>query len=431
MRRRIQATLSNPLSGDRRWGRFRLVGLFVIIFIIGGVGLIAFGDVHTEDIVMGWRSHHSLLKLIPTILLKIWILFWRTFRYYFLLLMAFVAAFWIAARYLKDVYELENWKQASQYLGALLFAIRYPRLTVDDGEAQVAPGEINLVKHIGGPGYLIVRSGNVVLLEGVDGAPRVCSTGTNFVTRREKIREIIRLEDKHGYIEKVETFTKDGIYVRVRDLHYRYRLRTGRSVSEQARQRRDDPQPFSFKAVLDMVYQRSVSSEGVTPWHDLVNIAVDSAVTDYIRSHRFDEITTPRFEDDDPREEITDRFYAESLKNRLEGVGAELLWADMGHFEAVDERVDEQFVETWGAKWLGIANVKRAFGEAQRTSYLELGRAEAQAEMLLSIIDALDGVEKTDENVRSIILSRTAQILDGLASDDSPSKNTRDEIPPP
>jgi hypothetical protein len=103
----------------------------------------------------------------------------------------------------------------------------------------------------------------------------------------------------------------------------------------------------------------------------------------------------------------------------------------MGHFEAVDERVDEQFVETWGAKWLGNAKVKRAFGEAQRTSYLEIGRAEAQAEMLLSIIDALDGVEKSDENVRSIILSRTAQILDGLASDDSSSKNTRDEIPPP
>ena len=97
------------------------------------------------------------------------------------------------------------------------------------------------------------------------------------------------------------------------------------------------------------------------PWHELVNFAVDSVVTNYIRSHRFDEITTPRFEDDDPREEITDRFYAESIKNRLEGVGAELLWADMGHFEAVDERVDEQFVETWGAKWLGNRQRQASF----------------------------------------------------------------------
>ncbi len=431
MRRRIQATLKNPLSGDRIWGRFRLVGLFVIIFIIGSVGLIAFGDLQTEDIISGWRSHYSLLKLIPLALLRMWILFWRGFRYYLLLFMAFVAAFVVATHYLKNVYHLENWKQAAQYLGALLFAIRYPRLIVDDGEAQIAPGELNLVKHIGGPGYLVVRSGNVVLLEGVDGAPRVCSTGTNFVTRREKIRQIIRLEDRHGYIEKVETFTKDGIYVRVRDLHYRYRLRTGRNVSEQARQRRDESQPFSFKAVLDMVYQRSVGKDGVTPWHQLVNVAVDSAVTDYIRSHRFDEIATPRFEDEDPREQITENLYSESLKKRLAGVGAELLWADMGHFEAVDERVDKQFVETWGAKWLGNAKVKRAFGEAQRTSYLEIGRAEAQAEMLLSIIEALDGVEKSDKNVRSIILSRTAQILDGLASDESSSKNARDEIPPP
>lgn len=411
-------------------GRTRLFVFLLMVFGVGSLGLYWFGDLKTDDIVLGWKAHHSYFKLVPEFLLKTVVLFGRGLRYYSLVIVAFLTAFLIAARYLQSVYKLRGFDQAVRYLVALLFAFNYPRLTIEEGDVENASGESNLLMEIGGPGYLNVQSGNVVLLEHVGGVPRVCSMGVNFVTRREKIRKIIRLEDRHGYIESVETFTKDGIRVRVRDLHYRYRLQTGRNISERARQRQDDPNQFSIRAVLNMVYQRSVRSNGVTPWHQLVNIAVDAAVTDYIRSHRFDKIATPRFDDKDPREEIAQKLYT-NIRNRLAGVGAELLWADMGHFEAIDRRVDEQFAETWGAKWLGIAKVKRAYGEAKRISYLELGRAEAQAEMLLSIIDALEDVEKTEDNVRAIVLSRTAQILDGLADSGLLPSGEYDELLPP
>jgi hypothetical protein len=95
-----------------------------------------------------------------------------------------------------------------------------------------------------------------------------------------------------------------------------------------------------------------------------------------------------------------------------------LLWADIGHIDIKEEGVDEQRVDTWAAKWVGRASVIRAYGEAQELAYQDLGRAEAQAEMLMSILHSLDEVELGDhpgQNLRKVILVRTAQILEAIA----------------
>ena len=51
-------------------------------------------------------------------------------------------------------------------------------------------------------------------------------------------------------------------------------------------------------------------------------------------------------------------------------------------------------------------------------AYHEQGRSEAQAEMLMSIIHALDGVKISSvdsrEYLRNLILLRTAQILEAM-----------------
>ena len=60
----------------------------------------------------------------------------------------------------------------------------------------------------------------------------------------------------------------------------------------------------------------------------------------------------------------------------------------------------------------------RAYGEAKRSVYQELGRAEAQAELLIGISDALQNVDLgTDPaaNLRKILLVRTNQIIEAIA----------------
>jgi hypothetical protein len=166
------------------------------------------------------------------------------------------------------------------------------------------------------------------------------------------------------------------------------------------------------------MYNRSVSNTGLTPWFDAVKNIVVGKITGYISERELDQIVAPNYEQSEPREQIRKLLFATETQNKLKEIGAQLLWCEIGHFEE-DSNAMAQRLETWSAKWIGSANVIRAQGEAQRLAYQELGRAEGQADMLISIIHALDDLdlskEKKDQNIRNVILMRTAQVLESLA----------------
>jgi hypothetical protein len=118
------------------------------------------------------------------------------------------------------------------------------------------------------------------------------------------------------------------------------------------------------------------------------------------------------------------------LRAGLRNFGAELLWLDIGHFEVAESMIDtvaEQRVDTWGARWDGEAMVVRAHGEARRMAYQEMGRAEGQADLLMSILQALDEAgfeegrdeeEQRRDSLRRIIWARVAQIFDTAAEEE-------------
>ncbi|MCJ7818460.1 MAG: hypothetical protein MUP25_01420, partial [Syntrophales bacterium] len=144
-----------------------------------------------------------------------------------------------------------------------------------------------------------------------------------------------------------------------------------------------------------------------------------------IRERRFNDIVVPRSLSN-PRQTITNRLFSQGVRGRLRSNGAELLWWDIGHFKIEDRRVADQLVENWGVIWEGDAKIQRAFGEAERIKLLEIGRAEAQAELLDEILKTFQTMEMFDdsrENVVNLLLARTAQILDGM-------KDNLNESPP-
>ena len=115
----------------------------------------------------------------------------------------------------------------------------------------------------------------------------------HFISRFENIKEIVSLDDQHGFIEDLKVKTKDGIQLVVRDIHFRYRLRTGRRFGDHEKRRAVNPYLFSIQAVKDMAYNRSVRTTGLSDWHMTVRLAVDGAITDYIKAHKFDQLTSP------------------------------------------------------------------------------------------------------------------------------------------
>lgn len=249
---KLRKMLNSPSIQHYFAGYVRAAGVVGVILILGSVGCVLFEDIHIRDFATSWRGQAESLELIPNSLVVVGGFLFKCMPYYLLLSMAFVSAFYVGARYLQDMYELDNVRLGVKYLAALLFAYDLPRLAIDEGALKISQGKTNLIDAIGGPGYLDVQSGNVVLVEGLDGTHRVCANGSSFVTRFERIKQVFRLDDRHGYIENMEATTKDGIRIRVKDIHYRYRLRTGRTYGDIVKQDVGEPYPFSYTAVLDM-----------------------------------------------------------------------------------------------------------------------------------------------------------------------------------
>jgi hypothetical protein len=288
---------------------------------------------------------------------------------------------------------------------------------------------------VGGPGYLRIRPGSAVLLESMTQPTRVLGGGIQFISRFESLREIISLEDQQGSKLEVITTTKDGIEVAVQNIQYRYRLRTGHRPRGYQARTPVDPYPFSTQALQFVAYRRAVSNgdDGlpkITAWDRAVQISVEGVITGYISSHLFDEISTPNDYTRRPRRDIARQMQVQAYQN-LRNIGTELLWFDIGHFTPVLRNVANQRAETWGAKWTGLAGIQQAQGEAARLMLQDIGRAEAQAEILRRIILSIGqnrSAPFTSQNLRNLIIIRTAQILETMVESGYIAAS-RDQLP--
>ncbi len=342
----------------------------------------------------------------------------RGFRYLLVPTAVLLGLLYVGARYVQFVYNLRSVPNGFKYLASTLFSTSYPTLVVSQGEKLTKTDDKNLIEEIGGPGYVVVLPGNVALVENLMNTVRVVGSGRHFITRFERVKDVFGLEERDAKVEKMPATTKDGIEVEVRDVHYRYRLLAGPPAEGGLGRTPEDPYPFSGEAVINMVYNRNVTSAGIETWHANVNRIVETVITDYIRQNPVDHLTAPNLQRTDPRGEIYKLFNSEVARDQFKSIGAELLWVGIGHFDIPEKQVADQRASAWQAKWLGDANVVRAFGEARRAAFQELGRAEAQAEMIMSIVHALEEAgEQGDprQRLRAINLARIAQLLDAMS----------------
>ena len=340
-------------------------------------------------------------------------------RYLIMPLAALAGAFLAGVRYIQDIYSLDKYGLAVLYLISSFGGIAYPQKKISgDHLEEDRKSRLDL---IGGPGYITIRPGNVILTERLHSPAGVYSAGVFFASRFELIVAAQNLDDQHGLVDSVSAITKDGIPVIVQDVQFRYRVWSGQRMTHTTAGRSQiNPYPYTVQAIRNMAYSRTVSETGLTPWHDAVKKVIVGSITEHIAKHQLDQITAPRYVEADPRKEIGSQLQKPGVRDKLKDMGAQLLWCDIGHFKVENKAVSDQRVDTWKAGWVGNANVKRAYGEAQRIAYQEIGNAEAQAEILMSIIHAFDdidmGKEKRDRNIRNVILMRTAQVLEALAT---------------
>jgi len=347
-----------------------------------------------------------------------------SWRYWLIPPVILVLLLLVGARFTQLAYSLADLRSGWHYLLASLFSFDYPILVIADGKPQVdSLGEPNLIQSVGGPGYLHIHPGNVVLIEGLDNRIRVLGAGRHFITYLERVKEVLSLEERYAQVEKIAATSRDGLEVVARDIRYRYRLDSGKPGDSGLGRTPENPYPYTEQAVIQAVYNRTLDATGLGEWHTGVNTVVESLIADYIRQNLVDHLTAPIIESEDPRGRILKQFFSDTGRTRFREKGVELLWIDIGHFETLEKEVAEQRVNTWQARWMGNATIMRAYGESQSLAYEEMGRAEAQAEMLMSIVHGLEDVAAKGEprqNIRALYLARIAQLLDVMGRQQSP-----------
>ena len=253
---------------------------------------------------------------------------------------------------------------------------------------------------------------------------------TYFMEPFEKIGHAADLHDQHDDRTGITALTRDGIKVTITDVHFRYRIFPAIKNEHPIRRSPAEPYPFDEEALWRMAYNLVVEETGPESWRKAVGRVIVGGITDFINDHNIDYLTAPRENRQDPRREIRHSLFFANPRMGLRNLGAELLWVDIGHFSIDDDAVDKVRQDFWAADWLGDARVTRELGQAKRQAYQDLGRAEAQAELIVAIADALKLANNSADpasNMRKILIIRTAQMLD--AFDNATKKSL--EVPKP
>ncbi|MEA3439693.1 MAG: hypothetical protein U9R58_05370 [Chloroflexota bacterium] len=316
-----------------------------------------------------------------------------------------------AVLYIRVSYGFIDFYQAVRFFMALLFGFFYPELMIQDGQTICREQDRHWILTLGGPFIAVVQPGNVLITEDLRGVVRTYPPGEYIISRFETIKDVLNLQDQYSEPESMTEMSKDGIPVTIENVRYRYRFITGNAARSF-----DEPYPFRRSAVIDMVYARSITPTGRTPWEFLVSFPIIGEIMFYINRHTVDQLTAQRARDRDPRREINEAIRSERIRVSLAGSGAELIWVDIGHF-GMPERVSDQRVQTWRSRWEGEAEVVREYGAVQRESLKSLGRAEAQAEVLKSIVFNLSLIDQSQlqgRTLRQHILIQVPLILEEL-----------------
>lgn len=421
----------NPGFSERFLGLMRLLLaiLMVLMFIL--LGGDTFQSVNARNTAIQVRAISPLLHLVPLDLITfiIYIFTWENLRYAFPVIGAMISILIAGSYYVKDIYNLKHKLDAMHYVVASMFTLGYPHINIDHGQKEINKKETNLIDAIGGPGNAQIQPGNAVLFRKLRKVSRNIITQSVLMTRFETIGTVTNLDDQDGFVDEFVTVTRDGLQVNVRDIRFRYRILSEMIGDKPVPRTTENPYPFSRDAFINMSYNLPVNEIGQVSWGSVVQGLVTGVIEDYINAHTIDYLTAPRSHQRDPRQEIREKMFGPSPTIGLKNIGTQLLWVDIGHFDIIGEDVDKERISLWAAEWVGDAEIKKAYLEARRLTYQELGRAEGQAEMLVGISQALENVDldvNHGQNIRQVMLARVAQILEAmhdnrLENDNSPS----------
>jgi hypothetical protein len=358
---------------------------------------------------------------------------------------------WLASRFIHALYETEDFKEACSFLHRNVFGMSALRPLLIVQEGHIAVGAGTLYDRIGGCGFIVVHNDSAALLEKGGRLTRIVGPSLGFLDRFERVWGVVDLRHQHWPFT-VDAMTKEGIPVSCQaDITFKIddrfvdqwgEVQTKPPVETKPQSFTDidaaiaaeleeagiaTPLPYTDDAVFNATtgiwvrIRQPEHKEQLRKWTGRVVISgVEGDLRSILADYRLDWLMQPpqpghRY----PREEIRERLWQKlndsfGVGNR---VGARVLNVDLGQIDVKDEKISAQWVEAWQAEWKQRAVESQAEGEAE-LARLDAARVQAQAEMVLTLTEAIRPLVTSADEIPSYLLAmRFIETLRWMAYD--------------
>jgi hypothetical protein len=313
--------------------------------------------------------------------------------------------YWLAGRFVRDVYRLKNVGQGVGFLircqfGRIGFG---PWLVISQGKVEL---DLNgLVVKQGGPGGLVIHNDTALVLEQKGQLTRVEGPGFPSLNPFEMIYDFIDLAPKRR-LYTVEAMTKEGIAISWM-VEVQYKIADdGQNPTEAV------PHPFTKEAVFRAAtgkWRRAAGRTQDMDWEGWLIVSQTEAALRSILARRFLDELIGLTERDRvaAREAIQSELEAE-LRQIAPHMGAKILQVKLDTLKVSDE-VTQQWLEDWQDHWQQWAETELAEERAKNIQTYEAIKKKAELVLTVTLSQVLQKLDP--DQARSITALRLFEAL--------------------
>lgn len=196
----------------------------------------------------------------------------------------------------------------------------------------------------------------------------------------------------------VQAMTRDGIQVKVLAFTP-FQIDRGDQQPQLG-----EPFPFrrsaAFKAIhAQMRLLPESSDQEKLSWDEIPRLLGTRILQDILSRYRFDDLYAPYGLGEEPPRLAIAREFRERLKRELEPLGIQLLGGGISNILPVKEEVMRERIRTWQAEWVRQILVRQAESQRERLWRIEQARAEAQANLILTLGERLAELDRSESPV--------------------------------
>ncbi len=330
------------------------------------------------------------------------------------LVLAFGSAFFLAARFLREVYPKLKRRDAIRFLLYSRFdrPAFGPFLKIQGGR-EVASGD-NVVSRIGGPGALIVAADNAVVLERAGAFTSVQGPGFPQLMPFEKVYDIVDLAPK-SYRYSVSAMSREGILLDW-DVEVQYQVADGGLPLAEGAFYSFSPHDVFRTSTSKWIREKGWKYGQDMDWEGLLVIwQAEGTLRSIVARRPLDQLIGLTEGDAQVAKMAIQSELEQDLRQYAPTIGAKILRVRLDNLQVRNE-VAKQWIETWKARWQSWSAERLGHGEAANIFQYEKVKAEAQAEMIVDIAQALRGFigdrSFSPQAIPQMVLMRLFSVLD-------------------